>query len=382
MKKLEPKQVPQFAALCILSAGTFGYFVVRLVTPSPAAAGTHVAMATVKPTPPASAVPVKPAPTAGLGTPPAPGATVTPDSSVTPGAPDDAGAPPPTVGMRDPFVVGYVDPKTIPATIAPLPVPPAAKPTKPVQMASLPSLVPASVGGPAVPPLPSGLTDFRIRPAGLAPFAAPKAPALPPPAPAWTVTGVLQSDAEQVAILRNGEARRIVRAGDFVDGVYKVVGVTRSAVLLRHGKTYYQLNLGAAKAPAAPASPAMLLKPLAPAAPASAPEAPGPLSSIPAAFRRSPRPTTSLARAGASLVKMAQAFTKSGQKTLLTPALEHVRQAGQAQESPRFLDDQVPVQSEAPQDTADAPAAPAAPEPPAAPETDAVAPSEADEPAK
>ena len=45
MKKLEKKQIPQFAALCILSAGVFGYFVIRIVTPSPAAAGTRAAAA-------------------------------------------------------------------------------------------------------------------------------------------------------------------------------------------------------------------------------------------------------------------------------------------------------------------------------------------------
>ena len=41
MKKLDKKQLPQFAALCILSAGVFGYFVLRLVTPTPAAAGNR-----------------------------------------------------------------------------------------------------------------------------------------------------------------------------------------------------------------------------------------------------------------------------------------------------------------------------------------------------
>ena len=41
MNKLDKKQIPQFAALCVLSAGVFGYFVVKIVTPSPAAAGTR-----------------------------------------------------------------------------------------------------------------------------------------------------------------------------------------------------------------------------------------------------------------------------------------------------------------------------------------------------
>ena len=41
MNKLDKKQIPQFAALCVLSAGVFGYFVMKIVTPSPAAAGTR-----------------------------------------------------------------------------------------------------------------------------------------------------------------------------------------------------------------------------------------------------------------------------------------------------------------------------------------------------
>ena len=377
MKKLQPKQVPQFAALCILSAGTFGYFVVRLVTPSPAAAGTHAAATAASPAPAASqaaAKPKQPTDTRALAAPVAP---------VPPVTPDGAAAPPPTAEMRDPFVVGYVDPKTSPATIAPLSVPLPAKTIKPVQMASLPSLPPASVGGPSVPPLPAGLTDFRVRPTEIAPLPAPKAPALPPPAPAWTVTGVLQGDTGQVAILRNGEARRIVRAGDSVDGVYKVVGVTRSAVLLRHGKTFYQLTLGAAKASAAPSAPAMLLKPLAPASSAPTPALPGPLSSIPAAFRHTRRPGVSLAQASRSLIRMARTFARTGQQTLLPPALEHVRRTNQPQASLRFLDDQVPAESQTPQDTGEAPdGTPAAPQTPAAPENDVTAPSEAEEPAK
>ncbi len=382
MKKLEPKQVPQFAALCILSAGTFGYFVVRLATPSPAAAGSHPAMAVAKPASVASQAAVRPAPAADLGT-SAASPVLTPGTPVTPSAPDDSAVPPPTAGMRDPFVVGYIDPKTLPTPITPLSVPPPANTTKPVQVARLPSLSPALVGGPAVPPLPSGLTDFRVRPTELSPLPAPKAPALPPPAPTWTVTGVLQGDAEQVAILRNGEARRIVRAGDFVDGAYRVVGVTRSAVLLRHGKTFYQLTLGAAKASAAPASPAMRRRPLTLDGPAAVPALSGPLSSIPAAFRRSPRQPVSLAKAGASLIKMAQAFVGTGQKTPIASALEHIRRMDQPQESPRFLDDQPPTESQAPHYTADAPdGAPATPQAPTPSENDVVTPSEAEEPAK
>jgi hypothetical protein len=246
MKKLEKKQIPQFAALCVLSAGLFGYFVVRLVTPSPAAAGTRPAQALA----PAS----KQAP-AGIAKPATDVPAKDPKVALTPDAPpteDDAQVPVPTAGMHDPFVIGYVDPATIPATHgAPALPPPPGKPAE--QMASLPQPVPAFLNAPA----PMNLKGFPVQP--LPPTSSPSAPGLPaaPPAvplvaaapapPAWTVTGVLQSDGEQVAILRSGAARRIVHTGDFVDSVYRVVSVTRTSVVLRHGTVRYPLILGAVK---------------------------------------------------------------------------------------------------------------------------------------
>ncbi len=225
MKKLDKKQIPQFAALCILSAGVFGYFVIKVVTPSPAAAGTRAPQPAMPPVKAGPAAPLAAAPGGKptAATPDAAGTTTV--AAGTPGgtvpAPEDAAAPPPTPGMRDPFVVGYVDPKTIPA--APVSAPPAGpvQPNLPNQdklIAKLNGLPPAPVSGPAAPALPPGLGGFASQ------AAVPSAPALPtaPAAPVWTVTGVLQSDVEKVAILRDGEARRIVRAGDFVDSVYRV----------------------------------------------------------------------------------------------------------------------------------------------------------------
>ena len=234
MKKLDKKQIPQFAALCVLSAGVFGYFVVKIVTPSPAAAGN-------RPHPTAEAAPAAPAPS--------PVAAKKADAGLeaAPAAGEDE-APAPTPGMRDPFVVGYVDPKTQPSPPAAPALPAAAvKPTPPaklgqagMQVASIRETSPAAVGVPAFP------SDLKA----LAPLpAAPKLPVTPvkTAAPAWTVTGVLQNETGQVAILRNGEARRIVRTGDFVSSAYRVVAVTRSAVVLRHGKTFFHLTLGDAK---------------------------------------------------------------------------------------------------------------------------------------
>ena len=68
-----------------------------------------------------------------------------------------------------------------------------------------------------------------------------------PVAPAWTVTGVLQGDGGQVAILRSGEVRQFAHRGDLVGGDFRVVDVTRDSVVLRHGSARYTLPLGGAK---------------------------------------------------------------------------------------------------------------------------------------
>ena len=261
MKKIDKKQVPQFAALCVVTAGVFGYGVVHLVMPGPASAGTRPA-ALAHP----AAVPV---PAAGAGplsaaVPAAAGAAVA--------STDIPDAPPPSTAMHNPFAVGYVDPASAPAAIAAVtPVKAPALPKLPAsgkKIAGLGALAPLPVG-PSAPALPGSLSLFPVRssvslPGGVArlpgaPAALPAAPA----APSWTVTGVLLGAAEKVAILRNGDARRIVRAGDFVDSTYRVMGVTRTSVVLRHGAAVYLLMLGGAKAESVPAA--------LPSAPASAP---------------------------------------------------------------------------------------------------------------
>lgn len=262
LKKLDKSQVPQFAGLCVLSAGAFGWFVVRLVTPSPAAAGTLAAAATPSA---ARASAARAAVQAGGKA----AASVVPET--------EAVVPPPTPGMRDPFAVGIVDPKTSPMpVISPLksgslllpgaPTAPA-KPAKPIgtAMASIRELPSLPVAAPSAPGLPNatGLPAAPGLPGGFhSPGSVTAAPAAPPPVPAWSVTGVLQSDTEKIAILRNGEARRIVRTGDFVDGTYRVIDVSRTWVLLRHGTTWYKLLLGETK-------PALLTAP--PAAPPAEP---------------------------------------------------------------------------------------------------------------
>jgi len=243
MQKLDKKQIPQFAALCVLSAGVFGYFIVKIVVPSPAAAGTRP----------------RPAPVVAAETPvgASPAKAATASTTTTDGT--DTPAPAPTPGMRDPFAVGFVDPALTAATTPAAPAAGLAAAPEPVkdsapQVATIREVSPAPVSAPGLQALPPGLQ--ALPPMGGAPGtpdapekAAPAGALLPAPTPAplWAVTGVLQSPGGSVAILRNGDARRIVRNGDSVDGLYRVVAVTRSAVMLRHGNTFYHLALGADK---------------------------------------------------------------------------------------------------------------------------------------
>lgn len=291
--KLDKKQLPQYLALGVLTAGVGGYSVYHFAAAGPVSANTRPAAAAVAS--PAQAA--KPAP-AGAGA-----------AAVVNGVVADTGdAPPPTPAMRDPFAVGYVDPGTLLAPLsaaAPL-LPPPGK-----QVASLSPLSPLPVGLPSAPPLPgSGLGLFPAKAAALprALPAAPPAPALPtapalPDPPKWTVTGVLMGAGGEVAVLRNGEARRIVRAGDFVDSVYRVSAVSRTAVQLRHGALVYRIVLGGDKAaPAASSAPAPVSVP-APAPPKLQMPAVMGSAIIPVYCSATPHlPLAHLARQGADLM--------------------------------------------------------------------------------
>ncbi len=267
MKTLDKKQIPQFAALCVVTAGVFGYLVVHLVAPGTASAGT-------RPAPPAP--PALPVPAAGPVSAAVPN---TAGAAATVASTDIPDAPPPSPAMHDPFAVGYVDPAaTTAAAVTPVKAPALPKlPAPGKKIAGIGALAPLPAA-PGAPALPVGLAPFPVRPGGSLPGgmiglpAKPIAPILPaaPAAPSWTVTGVLLGASGKVAILRSGDARRIVRAGDFVDGTYRVAGVTRTSVVLRHGAAVYQLMLGGAKADPVTASPATA----APARPAAYPSAP------------------------------------------------------------------------------------------------------------
>ncbi len=262
MQKLDKKQLPQLVALIGLTCLVFGWFAFRMMMPSPAAAGSAA---------PAAATP---APTTGA----AASAAATPGASgATPAGTASAAATvagPPAPGMRDPFVqtISAV-PNSKPASAG------SARSSRLSRLTTMGQDGPISV--PDAPPLPA---------VGLAPLA-PGVPArsglAPMPvalaAPLWTVTGILQSGSEQVAILRNGDVRLFVKQGDTVDGQFQVARVTRSAVLLRRGSANYTLGLGEAQSPPAGASrpqAAPVQSPIFLAAPAllSAP-APAPLKS-------------------------------------------------------------------------------------------------------
>lgn len=328
MKKLEKKQIPQFVALCILSSGVFGYFVVRMVTPTVAAASV--------PAPPRTAA----APVKNADAPTVPG-TTTAVATGTPTAGDPAMLPagdpallvtPPSPGMRDPFVVGYVEPKTPVAAAPPAaPLNPAVTGTQ-MARTSLPGL---ALPAPLAPELPSGLSGFSIRPTRPA-SVLPMPPAAPAP-PTWTVTGVVQTDTEQLAILRNGEARRIVRSGDFVDSTYRVTDVTRTSVVLRHGTASYRLLLGGDKPAAVSPAPASFGAPPAFTAP--------PMFTAPPVFGTPPAPAAPARRPGlpngASLTRASRSLSRVARLWLrATPTLpDHARTVRpQPQLALRFLD--------------------------------------------
>ncbi len=238
MKKLDKKQIPQVVMLAVLALGLFGYFAKTLLMPGPVSAK--------------AAVPAPAAAAAALGAKPAPGTAV----------PGVAAAPPmPSATMRDPFAPAITASSN---SAAPMQAARAAAPPAP-RLASLRALPPAGFSIPAAPPLPF--------PAAAAPPAYGRPTASLPPlpaAPSWTVTGVLQSGAEHIAILRSGETRRFVKQGDYVDDQFQVAQVTRSFVVLRAGRSAFTLPLGGTKDKRARAVGRTFAPPL-PALPVSAP---------------------------------------------------------------------------------------------------------------
>jgi len=226
MQKLDQKQKMQVVVLGVLAVGMFGTFIFRMMQVSPAAAHTQSASAVGQQT------------------------TSTASKSRLASTKDATGdltldAPPPTSAMRDPFIPGIADQAALEAYHKSLTAPSTRKPVasglwnRPLRT--------------VVAPLPSpenGLMLPTVRPAeytatplpGPAPVAVPEIAA-----PSWTVTGVVQGDDGKMAILRNGDARRMVRVGDMVDDNYRVVEVGQGHVRVAHGKDAFTLPLGGVK---------------------------------------------------------------------------------------------------------------------------------------
>lgn len=223
LQKIDKKQLPQVIGLGVASCGMFGYFAYKMVMPSAAAA----------PAPPAKAAPTP----SGGG---AAGGTAKAAPAATTASAPPMVAPPPSPGMHDPFVPAIIG--TAASAAGPMPAAPqAAK----IQEASISGPTAAVPPAPPLPPMGrgDGQPGPLTTPTGPTITPMPVAPSAPP----WTVTGVLRSGGETMAILRNGDQRLIVHAGDMVDSQYRIVEVTREFVVLRHGEQSYSLPLGGSK---------------------------------------------------------------------------------------------------------------------------------------
>lgn len=237
MQKLDQKQKMQVVVLGVLAVGLFGYFAMQMVKVTPAAAKTQTAST---PAPARVSTPSKAA-AAAPAVPGKPGAA----TSTTVADAAQIMAPPPAPNMRDPFIPGLADEASIEAYQKSLQT---AK-----QSPDAPSVKNADWNKPVAPfvaPLPKPGDGLMTHPADLsvAPLPQPVAAA-----PAWTVTGVVDGGGGgSIAILRNGDARRMVRAGDMVDN-FRVVEIGRSNVVFAADGKRYTLPLGGARPPAPPA---------------------------------------------------------------------------------------------------------------------------------
>lgn len=240
MKPLAKNQVPQVVVLGLLCAAIFGYFIFKMVVPTPAAAGVRTA--------PAATVAKAATPASGntgqalLGQ-ATPGQAIAAPSSVASAAQGAATlplvAPPPSPGMHDPFAPEITSQASTPQQA------PA------VRTASMKTGGDSAFHAPSVQPLPPmGVQEVPSGVPGGSPSAAPA----PPAAPSWTVTGVVASGAEHMAILRSGDARRFVRQGDVVDGDFRVASVNSNSVVLQHGQNRFTLMLGGVQPAPVPAA--------------------------------------------------------------------------------------------------------------------------------
>ena len=184
-QKIDKKQLPQVIGLGAASAGMFGYFAFKMIAPTASAA----------PAPP-------PAKTVTAAS--AAGAPAVLSGDATASAVD---APPPTPGMHDPFIPAISDKAGPRRRRRPRP----ARMRRTASTAGIGSADALPVPPPCRCPRParrrtrrrSAARSDRSPPMPIAGVPAPLAP------PAWTVTGVLRSGDEQVAILRSGDGAAV-----------------------------------------------------------------------------------------------------------------------------------------------------------------------------
>jgi hypothetical protein len=217
VKKLDKRQAPLVVILSLLAAGLFGFFVYQMITPSKAAAHmqpSEEGLRQVRSIAQAVVAPVL--------------------------------APPPSAGMRDPFIPGITDPAVLMAYRKTLQ---AAKPSSPggARPIPIPAAWNSAISMPHVTPLPAAYPTFGGNSHGSL-AAAPIAPVdYDLQAPSWTLTGIVESGGGEIAIMRNGDSRRMVRRGEMVDGQFRVVDVEANRVVLASGKARFNLPLGGEK---------------------------------------------------------------------------------------------------------------------------------------
>lgn len=231
----EKKQKVQIGVMAVLAVGFCGNFVVRMMIPSPAANPINPQGSAVVIKSPASASSKSPA----LGT-------------VVDAVFQDA--PSPTDSMKNPFTpqIASLDPLAS-----------VAKPTPKgtwithhsgrFNGAQFPNVAPLPMMSnnrpfvPGVPPLPSSFAG---------PFHTPLqagSSLTKDPSQTWTVSGIVDSGDNSIAIIRGQNGRKFVHIGDVLSDGLKVVRITRTKIVLADGQRRYPILLASVHNQAAPA---------------------------------------------------------------------------------------------------------------------------------
>jgi len=239
MKPVDKKDLPKLIVLIVVSVGVFGWFMVSMLTSSPA---------------PANATAAQKAEAEKAQEEAAAADTTAPEDQ-----PFDVSSVRLLTGGKDPFIPnGPAVPESALGVAVPLPTTPAPATPLPYK---------PRVGGKGLGNI-FGTNKNYVRPGAefmnstdaptgnagtgnVAPVVVPPPP--PPTAPVYTVTGVIMGqdeEAKSVAILRGGSEgeRRYVSAGDEVGNGYVVSKVTPSGVELKLKGTKHSVTMPIGKA--------------------------------------------------------------------------------------------------------------------------------------